>query len=244
MEKIGIKTEDFLCGAEPSINIEYALIQARNNVTLYQIHNDCSGKHSGMLATCIHKGYSIKEYTSPNHPIQQDIKKIVSYMCNIEENKIIIGVDGCDVPVFGMPLIHIAQAYARFTTPSILEENYKDSAIKIFNAMNNHPEMIAGTNGFCTELIKNTNRKLIGKLGAEGVYCVGIKDKDIGIAVKMECGSIRALSSVVIKILEDLNILSENEKQTLSKYKIKENKNSINRTIGFIRPIFNIKKAI
>lgn len=243
-EKIGVSVNNFLCGAAYSINSDYAFVQAKSNVILNPVYNDCSGKHSGMLAVCVHKGYPLDNYISVDHPHQKRLKQIISYIYDLPEDEIKVGVDGCDVPVFAMPLYNMAYAYARFTNPDVLKEPYRTAAERIFDAMNNNPEMVAGTNGFCTELIKNTGRKLIGKLGAEGIYCIGLKGLDIGIAIKIEDGNIqRAISPSAMEVLEQLELLNEKESKSLKHFRIRENTNSVGNVVGYIKPAFKLKKA-
>lgn len=242
LNKIGASEKDLLCGGGYSINREYALKQARENITITPLHSDCSGKHAGIIASCIAKGYGIKDYNKPNHPVQRDILEIISKMCEIDEDKIILGIDGCTVPVFGMPIYNLALAFAKLSNPKDLEDDIKFASENIFRAMNTFPEMVAGTGGFCTELMKNTKGKLIEKLGAEAVYAVGVKDLDIGIAVKIEDGNFsRALYPVVVEVLERLKVLDEDEKEKLKKFKIIDNKNSVGDIVGVIKPVFTLK---
>jgi len=240
LKKIGVSEDSLLCGGGYSINKDIALKQARDNIKITPVYSDCSGKHAGIIASCIAKGYDIKGYNLISHPVQRDILKVVSKMCEIKEEDIIIGIDGCTVPVFGMPIFNLALAFAKIANPDKLDNNYRFAASVIFNSMNSYPQMVSGTGGFCTELMKNTKGKLIGKLGAEAVYAVGIKDLDIGIAVKIEDGNFRALYPVVIKILESLNILDDEEKNTLKEFAVMDNKNSIGEKVGEIKPIFTI----
>jgi L-asparaginase II len=106
--------------------------------------------------------------------------------------------------------------------------------------MNAHPEMISGTGGFCTALISGTNGKLIGKIGADGVYCVGIKDYNIGLAVKIEDGNMDALSTVVVEILSNLGILTKTEKEKLERFRVKDVTNDRKIVVGVQRPCFTI----
>lgn len=242
LSKIGIDKDRLLCGSTYSINKNIAMMQAKNNIKLTPLHSDCSGKHSGIIASCIAKGYKIEEYNMPYHPVQKDILDVVSKVCEIEKGKIIIGVDGCSVPVFGMPIYNLSLAFAKIANSYNLESDYKFAADSIFKSMNNYPEMVSGTNGFCTELMRCTKGKLIGKLGAESVYAVGIKDADIGIAVKIEDGNYsRALYPVVVEVLEKLNMLEDDEKKALSKFKVIDNKNNVGNVVGQIRPVFELK---
>jgi L-asparaginase II len=109
--------------------------------------------------------------------------------------------------------------------------------------MNQHPEMIAGTNGFCSELIANTNGKLIGKIGAEGIYCVGLKNEGIGIALKIEDGNMQRIPPVVIKLLEELHVLTKQELDSLRKYSPISNLNDLGNKVGEVRANFELTKA-
>ena len=208
-----------------------------------EFFNDCSGKHAGMLAVSKLNGYNIGQYTSPGHPVQKEISAILAQMAMIETKEIKLGIDGCSVPVHAMPIYNMALAYANFANPEKLNPKFKKAAERIYSAMMKHPEMIAGTEGFCTELIKNTNGKLIGKIGAEGIYCVGIKDKDIGIAVKIESGSMDVLPPVVMHVLENLELLDKNELKSLEKFRIMNNINDVNKVVGKMYPVFHLSQS-
>ncbi len=243
LNKIGLDKSNLKCGIIPPLDESIAYNTAYNNIKFDQLHHDCSGKHAGMLAVCTHKGYDINTYKNLGHPLQKSIKEHVKYIYNISDNDMVIGVDGCDVPLYGMPLYKMAHGFARFTNPDKLNSEYQRAVKQIFNSMNAYPEMIAGSNGFCTELIKNSHGKLIGKLGAEGIYCIGIKDRRIGIALMIEDGSItRPISTTAIKILEDLQLIDKDEIKALHKFKIRNNLNSVNRKVGEVKGIFKLKK--
>ncbi|TGE31809.1 asparaginase [Desulfosporosinus sp. Sb-LF] len=242
LKKIGLSIDSLLCGTTLSIDQAYALELVSQNFKLNPTNSDCSGKHAGMLATCIHLGLSIHDYTHENHRLQKDILKTVASICEIDENYISLGTDGCSVPVYGMPLYNMALGFAKLANPHDLDEGYKHACEQIFRAMNKHPEMLAGTDGFCTELLKHTHGKLVGKLGAEGVYCIGVKGRDIGLAIKIEDGNYsRALWPVVMRCLEDLNVLDEEELNSLGKYRELANRNNFGDTIGKVSPVFNLK---
>jgi L-asparaginase II len=242
MDKIGLDKDKLKCGIIPPLDSDVALKIAYDGVQFDQLHHDCSGKHAGMLAVCVHKGYDIDGYKKLEHPLQQAIKAHINHVYDIDDEKMLIGVDGCDVPLFGMPLYNMALGFARYTTPERLNPEYRKPARLIFDAMNAYPEMIAGTDGFCTELISHTHGKLIGKLGAEGIYCIGLKDKGIGIALMIEDGDIvRPISTTAIKILEDLNLIDDDEAKALYKYKVRDNINTVGRVVGEVRGVFKLK---
>jgi len=244
LNKMGLKIENLLCGATYSISSSYKTRQIANHVELNPTNTDCSGKHAGMLAACLCKGYSLVDYNLTEHPVQMDIKKVIADMCEVDEDSIIIGIDGCTVPVHAMPLLNAALGIAKLVKPDELDINVKDACERIFTAMNNAPEMVSGTDGFCTELIKNTHGKLIGKLGAEGLYCIGIKDKGIGIAIKIEDGDYsRAISPVAMRCLEDLEVLDTEELETLKDFRFFHNLNNIGNVVGEVEPGFHLDKV-
>ena len=221
LRKINLPLSALQCGTTLSIKPEYARELIASHFELGPYNSDCSGKHTGMLATCLKKGYELENYVSLEHPVQQDILNIVAAMCELPEAEILIGIDGCSVPVHGMPLYNMALAYAKLANPQDLEPSMQDACERVFTAMNAAPEMVAGTDGFCTELIRHTNGKLIGKLGAEGVYCIGIKGRDLGFAVKIEDGNYsRALSPAVMRCLEDLEVLDVGERDALRRFMV------------------------
>ena len=242
LKKIGLTKDNLLCGITSSLNPDYAIELARKNTVLNQLYNNCSGKHSGMLSVCVQKGYDVDSYNKVDHPVQIAMKGIVAKMCGIDEKDIVIGTDGCTVPVFGMPVYNMALGYAKLANPDVLDDSYKKAAERIFKSMNEYPEMIAGTNGFCSELMRKTHGKLIAKLGADGVYCIGVKDKNIGIAIKIEDGASRALSPAAMQALEDLDVLTKEEIESLKDFKVKPNKNNIGNAVGEIRPAYHLEK--
>ncbi len=240
LEKIGLTENHILGGIVNSLSYDYALKMARNQANLNPMITDCSGKHVGFLSVCQFKGFPVDSYKELSHPVQQEILDIIQKMTDMKKEDITIGIDGCSVPVHAMPLKNMALAYARLANPDSLEEPYRNTSFRIFNAMNQHPEMISGTNGFCTDLIAATNGKLVGKVGAEGVYCVGMKDKNIGFAIKMESGGMNVLPPAVIRVLKFLNLLTKSELESLAKYDCIDNTNDLNQVVGKKRAVFEL----
>ena len=240
LTKIGLTEEHILGGVVTSLNPAHALKLAWDNVELSPLFSDCSGKHAGMLAVCVHKQYDLPTYLSPDHPCQQNICRILGEICAIPVDRIDIGIDGCSAPVHAMPLLNMATGFARMANVDGLEEKFRKGAANIFHSMNSHPQMVSGTGGFCTELIRLTNGKLIGKVGAEGVYCVGVKDRDLGIAVKVENGSMAVLPPIVVSVLAQLDILDEYELQALDSFQRPQNVNDVKTVVGAVTPVFSL----
>lgn len=242
LDKLGCEIDDLLTGTPHSIRPAYYEQQLRENHILKPYNSDCSGKHCGFLAGCIDKGYPIANYNEPDHPLQQDVLNIVSEVFGYPAEEIEIGVDGCGVPVHGMPLINMAMGYARFTTTENLPEKYRHGAEVLFNAMNAAPEMVAGVGGFCTELLRATKGRLIGKVGAEAIYCIGVKDKDLGIAIKVEDGNLyRPLFCTAMEVLNQLGLLSGEEKEALKLFARPPVLNDHKLVVGEVRPAFKLE---
>lgn len=240
LNKIGLLESDIRGGIVPSFVMKHATEYAKKYGDPTELCSDCSGKHSGMLSVCQYKNYDIKNYLDPAHPCQEEIHSILGEMCEIAREDITIGIDGCSAPVHGMPLYNMALGFSRIAAGEELDTQLNSASNRIFEAMNTYPEMVSGTNGFCSELIRNTNGRLIGKVGAEGVYCVGLKKEKLGIAIKIEDGDIKTLPSVVIETLNQLSLLNENELLLLRQFHQMGNFNDLEKRIGEIKPVFTL----
>ena len=168
-----------------------------------KIYYNCSGKHSALLSFCRYLGCDPKEYWKPESPIQQDIKKFISTVSEYPVDDIVVGADGCGVPVFAVPLYNIALSYLNLACPERLKDEKLAECIRRGTSyMNDYPEMISGTGGICTILLGDRN--IVAKGGAEALYCIGLRDEKLGIAFKIESGAYKYIPYVVISILEQL----------------------------------------
>ncbi|MHB1167532.1 MAG: asparaginase, partial [Carboxydocellales bacterium] len=209
------------------------LIQAGESPTVY--HSNCSGKHAGMLAICLQQEYPLAGYYKPEHAVQKLILNNISNFTEISAQNVHIGIDGCGVPVFGLPLYNMALAYAKFTAPD------RDKSVdRVVQAMVNKPFMVAGSGRICTDLMRVSKGTILAKTGAEGVYCAGLVDQGIGIALKVEDGAQRALAPVIVEALLQLGWLSSVQGEELANHHLIPLKNFHNVVIGNIRPAFQL----
>ena len=237
LHKIGLQKEHLQCGATTSLDVHYALKMALDGYAADVLFNDCSGKHAGFLAVCEVLGYGLDNYIDFNHPLQNDLLKLIAKMCGVTPESVVLGVDGCGVPVHGMPLLNMAQGYASLCNAETFDSDTRFAARTIVQAMGEHPEMLSGTNGFCTALVKATHGRLIGKIGAEAVYCVGNTATGQGLAIKLEDGNLWKLSPVVMQTLEKLKWLNADEIECLQSYRVVENRNKHNDIVGYTRAV-------
>jgi len=240
LSKIGLSFADLRCGRATSLNPAYALRLARQGINPAPQFNDCSGKHAGMLAACVHNGYSLDDYLDPGHPLQRENRRNMAAVGGLPEEEIGLGVDGCSAPVFALPLAAMARAYARLAVPATLPPELGATVPRIWRAMTAHPEMIAGTGGFCTELMRHTAGKLLGKLGAEGIYCIAVRPQGVAIALKIADGHSRAIPPVALRALEELAVLKPPERAGLAHFVAPQNVNDVGRVVGEIRPSFRL----
>ena len=244
LNKVGLKEENLILGETYSMNTAVMQCMIKDGLQRRKLYNNCSGKHAGMLALAIHKGYDIADYIGENHPVQQLMLRAVSEYCEYDADKIAIGVDGCGVPVFALPIYNMALSYAKLADRSKRSNERRVAADAIIKAMTKYPEMIAGTGGFCSELMKHTKGRILAKLGADAVYCISLLDRKIGIAVKIENGNVDVLSCAVMEALIQLQALTEEEIDLLKGFHTKENINSAKCKVGEIRPVFQLDKIM
>jgi len=209
------------------------------------LHNSCSGKHIAMMALALYRGYSLEDYEKKEHPVQQEILKAIAAFTDEDPKSIPLGIDGCGVPVFLLPIHKIALAYAYLMAWSTDDRHpHHMASQKVCEAMWEHPEMVAGEGEFCTELMRAAKGLMIGKIGAEAIYCVGVKNPPIGICVKIGDGSERALFPAVLHALKELRLLNDDVFDALQHWYQPVLYNHQGKAIGEIRPVFTTKSAL
>lgn len=245
LDKLELDELSLHCGTMAPYNEEENKRIAAQGKTPSVLHCSCSGKHSAMLALSKFRGYSLEDYERKDHPVQQEILKVIAEFADEDANSIPSGVDGCGVPIYILPINKIALSYAKLMEQAQNQNGaYHDSCKTVVDAMIQYPEMVAGDYEFCTELMKAADGKLIGKVGCEAVYCIGIKKGSLGICVKIIDGTERAVYPVVIELLKELGVLNDAELSKLKHWHRYPLKNNLDEQIGEIAPIFNMKKLL
>jgi L-asparaginase II len=104
--------------------------------------------------------------------------------------------------------------------------------------MIDNPLMVCGDGEFCTELIKNSGGRVIGKVGSDGIYCAAVPEKRIGICVKIMDGSERAVYPVITRLLYRLGILDDSETERLERWAAPAIRNHRGQDVGYVMPVF------
>lgn len=242
LAKIGLDESALQCGVHAPYDLATANQLVREGRKPSSIHCNCSGKHSGMLTLAQHMGWPVEGYYKPDHPVQRAGKASVALMGDYPEEKIVVGTDGCGVPVFGMPIRNMATIFAQFANPVRQPEARQKAIDRINKAINAAPEMIAGTNRFNTDLVRAGRGRFVAKSGAEGVFCVGVIGEGIGICTKTEDGNSRPHPVVIMSILKELGYLDAEAEQELAKWARAEVRNHRNEVCGRLVPVFELQK--
>jgi len=232
--KIGIQESDLQCGAHLPSDVAMLKKVIRENIKPTANFNNCSGKHTAMLAHARMRELPLENYLEGKHPIQQDILATFAEMCGIEKEKVELGVDGCSAPNFAVPLFNAALGMARLCDPRSLSDARAQACRKITSAMMAHPEMISNFGEFDCELMKAGAARIVTKRGAEGFQIVGVMpgvyaENGVGIAFKVTDGdasrmnddlesSTRVRPAITLEILRQLKALDESALQSLEKF--------------------------
>ena len=164
LAKIGLDESALKCGVHEPFSAEVARELARNQKPPNVLQNNCSGKHAAMLALAVHIGAATEGYDDLRNPVQQMISKTFADFSGVPLQQIAIGVDGCGVPVFGVPVRAMALMYARLVAPESFDAVTRDACQRIIKAMIAFPEMVGGTKDrLDTEMIKAGQGRLISE---------------------------------------------------------------------------------
>ncbi|ANE45166.1 L-asparaginase [Paenibacillus swuensis] len=245
LHRLGLDESALQCGSHLPYDPQSAENLLRGGGQACTVHNNCSGKHAGMLALAKFLQSDIEAYHLPEHPVQRMIAGTLCEVTGLSADSLAVAIDGCGVPTYGMGLDRMALIYARFARPEGLESNQLRLAVsRIVKAMTAHPEMVAGREVLCTDLMRVASGDLVAKAGAEGVYGVGLPREGLGIAVKVEDGNIRAAFPAVMETLRQLGALSDERQAALASYHTPTLRNRAHTPVGTIEPVFTLRAAV
>jgi L-asparaginase II len=230
--------EALLCGTQPPLDPQALGQLASRGLEASVLHNNCSGKHAGMLLTCLEAGLSLGDYVDGAHPLQQRIAATVARFCHLEPEAIGVGLDGCSLPTFRVPLSAVARTYASFAAPiGLADAADRERVERIYAAMTTAPEMVAGPGRFTTRLIEVGEGAILGKEGADGLYALAARGaRPLGLALKIADGTEICRDGVVLDILERLDLLDGVQLRELAPFRRPERLNRRGRKVGEVVP--------
>lgn len=236
LSSIGLTADALACGPDAPLSERGVAALRADGASPSRLHNNCSGKHSAMLGRATIEGWDPDGYHRAGHPVQRDVREAVLEWTGIRADALAEGVDGCGVVVFGLSLEAMARAFARFAAESARGGT---AAARIAGAVRAHPHLYGGTGRFDTVLLEEGGGRIVPKVGAEGVYCVAVPSREIGIALKIVDGATRAVFPAVIAVLQRLEVLgaASDLPARLRAFAARDVRNTRGETVGSIRAV-------
>lgn len=232
---VGLSAADLECGAHQPTNgrAREALRRAGEEPTA--LHNNCSGKHSGMLSVARALGVDTHDYVTRNHPVQVAVRRAIETVVGGQLSEDRCGTDGCSIPTWAAPLSGFAQGFARMATGERLPDDLARAAHRIFDAATSHPLLVAGTGHLDTLVMEAFGGRVMQKGGAEGVQCGAIRDKGWGYALKIDDGNMLASQTLVANLLLQFADPDEAQRAVLEKFARQTIKNVRGLDVGEMR---------
>jgi L-asparaginase II len=251
LRKIKLDERALKCGAHEPYGKEAAAELRSKGEPPGALHNNCSGKHAGMLALAQHLGMPVESYDETASPVQLEIGKTIAQFTEIPLEDIVVGLDGCGVPTFGVTVRAMALSAVRLVAPlEAWDAATRQACGRVVAAMWERPEMVEGVGELDTELMRRTKGCVVSKVGAEGVYTAAVAPcaewpRGLGLACKIEDGDkgSRARSPIVIECLRQLGLLADADVHALSKFAGSTITNRRGDKIGEVRASFELKRV-
>lgn len=231
LDRIGLSESSLRCGAHPPLDPRVAEELAGRFTA---IHNNCSGKHAGMLALTRHLGAQREGYLDPASPAQQEILAEILRVTGAVREQMVVAIDGCSAPTFALPIRRGATAFARLAIAG--EDEPLGRVARIMTA---HPHLVGGTGRFDTMLMTNSAKRLVSKGGAEAVQGIADRHRGLGILIKVTDGGHRAVAPAAAEILRQLGGWHEELLGTLHETVLRNYGGIV---VGAIEPRFGLRR--
>jgi L-asparaginase II len=247
LHKLKLGPDALACGVHIPYDKDTAREMAERGEHPTVLHNNCSGKHAGMLALARFHGWPVGGYETARHPVQHIMLQTIAEFAGLEPDSVHVGADGCGVCTFGISLHAMATSFARLGQPEYWPEPRRSAVRRITAAMTAYPEMVAARQGrIDTDLMRAAGGTLVAKAGAEGAYCAAqlgdAVEPSAGFALKLLDGDIsgRARNPAVIEGLRQAGFLTEESLNRLEQYWLEEIRNRPGDVVGMVRPAFTL----
>ncbi len=215
LSRMGLEPSALMCGAHPPFDEDAAAALIRAGMPATAIHNNCSGKHLGLLTTILHHREPLAGYHHPDHPAQRRVAAILEAMTGVACAQAPMAVDGCGVPTWAMPLAALATAMARFAAPVIPASLGADPSLvsarlaallRVREAWSRHPVLIGGRTSFDTGVMEGAPGAVLVKSGGEGIAVAVLMERELGIALKIEDGTPRGKNVALAALLRRFGV--------------------------------------
>jgi L-asparaginase II len=202
LERIGFDSAALACGGHAPLYGPAAADLIRAGRAFGRVHDNCSGKHTGMLTLSRHLGLPADGYVRPEGALQRRMAECIAELAGLTALPEPAS-DGCSAPIWPLPLKALAVATARLARPAGLQPSRAAALERIARAMRRHPDLVAGTGRCCTEAMRAL-ADITVKTGAEGVYIAALHGPGLGVAIKAEDGAGRAAEVALLACITAL----------------------------------------
>ena len=235
LRRLGLEPSHLACGYHDPQDAESLEDVRREPSRKGPVYNNCSGKHTSMVAFARAEGWPIAGYEQPSHPLQQLLLRTVADCCGVAAETLHTGVDGCSAPVFGLPLAAMAHGYARIAEAMARGGDLRARALqRIGRAMTAHPVTVEGHGRLATDLMLATGGRVLAKSGAEGLLLVADPALGVGVAIKCEDGAMRAVAPAAVELLHQLGVLHTEELAALRAHRRPPVQNAAGLEVGWL----------
>jgi L-asparaginase II len=248
LAKLGLSPAALQCGCpltgdeEESARITLGLVERT------PLQCDCSGKHTGMLATIVHEGLSQDDYLDPQHPLQQRILGLMAEVMRVPVDEIVLGTDGCSLPTFAAPVRAFAASYAALAAPEQVPagagREHAAALNRLRDAMTAYPVNVSGEGNLVATIMEVSQGRVAAKTGAEGLLCLAVPERGLGIAIRIADGTYRTHAVAAVAALEQLGILDDVMRQEILARHNPELRNHNGRLVGEIKSVFALQGAV
>lgn len=216
LDRAGLDETSLACGPQLPMHGPAARALLASGGKPERIHNNCSGKHAGMLLLARHHGWQPDGYHRSGHPVQERMAREVAHWTGVSPDAMGRGVDGCGVVCFTTPLVALARGYGALLASAL--EAPESAAGRVVSAMTRHPVQVAGTGRLCTALMEAVPGGVLAKVGAEGVYGAAVRAPEgvRGVALKVADGARRAAEVTLVNLLARLGLFGAVDEGTWS----------------------------
>lgn len=235
---------DLECGAHMPTNAAAREALRAAGQAPSPLHNNCSGKHSGMLTVARALGVDTHGYVGREHPVQREVRNAIEAVVGVELSVDRCGTDGCSIPTWAAPLKGFAQGFAKMATGRGLPADLAAAANRIFDAATSHPLLVSGTDQFDTVVMEAFGGRLMQKGGADGVQCGAIRNKGWGYALKCDDGNMAASVTMVAELLSVLASPNDLQRAVLSRFTRQTIHNVRRFEVGEMRSSEELKAAL
>lgn len=212
LARLGLDEAALQCGThppnDPAVRKELRSLGRKPS----PLHNNCSGKHTGFLALAKHLGVPLESYLDPDSAGQVLVRDALAELTGTARDELEPAIDGCSAPTYRVTLRGLATAFARISNPDGLGDERRAHCRQMTTAVAAHPELLAGRHRrIDTDIARVSGGRLFPKIGAEGVYAIGVCGGERALAVKIDDGGLRGLHTLVVALCEHLGLVTDSD---------------------------------